>query len=479
MPLSLNEWQEYVELHFDELARARYLSGNPLFALEHNLSEEDLDAIGELLKARLTEDAWLARHWLLWVVYATELGYDYDGAEYWTSFEDRTPRWWQTVTSTRRNQLREWFGKFQATYDGVRPTGPWANHFSIIAWPITHAILPKYLQWQFARTLFSLRYRLAHLESTTPAFIGSLLAANACDTSSRFQQFAQQEELTGRIVLALLTDKEVEGPSPIYPQTLKKLVGDLEQVQNAREWLKETRHLVADRLKGAARTHDAVMGGFEARTAAVAARAPLHLRPTITLRRSLNSAWSAVLDMPSFAAAGKVSAELRAFLASTRCQVAGIENGWLARGWLLSGPRKRVLKSWPPSDAPLIGFEQTNDNLIQLINAEARLPVGPIWLFRVGNDGIARPVLTRLVRPGGKVCPSQRDRLSSLVRRSSPVPESNASESTQWRSRSRPPFRLTMSVYWSTWGWVWRERSALLRRGSTLGRGMAKATANG
>ena len=33
MPLSLNEWQEYVELHFEELARARHLSGNPLFAL--------------------------------------------------------------------------------------------------------------------------------------------------------------------------------------------------------------------------------------------------------------------------------------------------------------------------------------------------------------------------------------------------------------------------------------------------------------
>src|SRR5260370_36776324 len=107
MPLSLDEWHEYVELHFEELARARHSSGYPLFALEHNLSQEDLDAIGALLKVRLTEGAWLPRHWLLWVVYATELGYDYDGAEYWTSFEDRTPRWWQTVTSTRRNQLRE------------------------------------------------------------------------------------------------------------------------------------------------------------------------------------------------------------------------------------------------------------------------------------------------------------------------------------------------------------------------------------
>src|ERR1019366_674639 len=95
MPLSLDEWQECVEQHFSELAAARSGSGFPLFALEHGLGQQDLDAIGVLLKARLAEGARLSRHWLLWVVYATELGYDYDGAEYWTSFEDCTPRWWQ------------------------------------------------------------------------------------------------------------------------------------------------------------------------------------------------------------------------------------------------------------------------------------------------------------------------------------------------------------------------------------------------
>lgn len=403
MPLSLDEWLERVEQHFSELARARSGSGFPLFALEHGLSEDDVDAIGTLLKARLAEGARLSRHWLLWVVYATELGYDYDGEEYWTSFEERTPKWWQSVTSSRRNQLREWFAKFHATYDGVRPTGPWAEHFSIIAWPITHAVLPKYLQWQFARNLFSLRYQLAHLESTTPEFVGNLLAANAWDTSSRFQQFAEQEELTGRIVLALLTDREVEGQSPIYLPTLRRLVSDLEQVQAAREWLKETRLLVADRLKGAVQTRDGSPGGRETRTPALTVHAPLRLRPTVTLRRSSKAEWSAVLDIPSFAPAAKVNPELRAFLASTRCKIAGINDGWLARRWLLTGPRRRVLTSWPAKDAPLIGFEQSNESLVQLVNAEARLPVGPVWLFRIGNDNIiARPILTRVVRPGGK-----------------------------------------------------------------------------
>ena len=74
MPLSLDEWQEYVELHFDELARERHESGFPLFALEHNLSPEELQAIGTLLKARLTANVRLSRHWLLWVIYAHGTG---------------------------------------------------------------------------------------------------------------------------------------------------------------------------------------------------------------------------------------------------------------------------------------------------------------------------------------------------------------------------------------------------------------------
>ena len=99
------------------------------------------------------------RNWLVWIVFATEQGYDYDGDEYWNTFERRMPVWdrgW-------RPSLRAWFGKFHETYGGFRPVGSWANHFSIIAWPITHALLPKDLQVQLARALYALRYQLASL----------------------------------------------------------------------------------------------------------------------------------------------------------------------------------------------------------------------------------------------------------------------------------------------------------------------------
>ena len=75
----------------------------------------------------------------MWIVFATEQGYDYDGDEYWHTFERRMPLW----DRRWRPNLRSWFGKFQKTYRGLLPIGRWANFFSIIAWPITYALLPK------------------------------------------------------------------------------------------------------------------------------------------------------------------------------------------------------------------------------------------------------------------------------------------------------------------------------------------------
>ena len=60
------------------------------------------------------------------------------------------------------------FRKFRQIYNGVVPSGPWAKHFSIIAWPITHAVLPRYLQQQFARALYDLRFMLLQLTLSSP-----------------------------------------------------------------------------------------------------------------------------------------------------------------------------------------------------------------------------------------------------------------------------------------------------------------------
>ena len=180
--MTLKEWQERLERHFESLACLREGSGFPIFALEHGLNDEEIEEISLLLRSHLRSQLTLAPYRLLWVIYAAERGYTYNGDEYWPSFEERTPGW----TAGDRYKLVPCFRRFQKAYDGVVPFGPWAHHFRIIAWPITHAILPRYLQRQFAKVLYELRFRLVHLENFDPVTIGRLLAVNAYHTSTRF-----------------------------------------------------------------------------------------------------------------------------------------------------------------------------------------------------------------------------------------------------------------------------------------------------
>ena len=171
MSSSLDEWQTCLEQHFEALAKSRSESGLDIFALEHGLDEDAVDEIAIKLRLRLKNNLRLSPHWLLWVIYSTEHGYRYEGDEYWPSFELQTPRW----DGKKRYQLAQWFKKFQRTYRGVVPTGRWADHFSIISRPITHAVLPKYLQVQFARTLYYQRHRLIGLTTLDAGDIGRRL----------------------------------------------------------------------------------------------------------------------------------------------------------------------------------------------------------------------------------------------------------------------------------------------------------------
>ncbi len=397
MSAALDAWQIRLDRHFGGLAASRPVAQFPVFALEHGLDQSELGQIANLLRARLTTTHPPREHWLVWVIYATEFGYRYHGDEYWHSFEDETPYWRNYVA---RDQLRVWFRKFQQSYHGVVPSGPWAEHFSIIAWPITHAILPRYLQLQFAEALYAVRHRLARFESLSPLAVGELLANSSWGASSRFRELVQQRELAGRIVLAML-DQGAADQSPIYPPTLQRLVSDLEQVRRAREWLRETRRAVLDHFKGASSRHVlSAVRGEPAQTAPQSKTPPPIIRPVLILQRTSKTSWSPVVIVPSFAAVAELDPQLSDFLKRTRCRISAASDTWLPGGWLLSGAQRRTLNAWPPAEEPVVAFERPHGVLQHLLDTECRILPGSPWVFRMGPDGIAREIGTRLVRPG-------------------------------------------------------------------------------
>ena len=390
--MSLEEYQERVERRFESIARFREGLGFPVFALEHGLADEEIKEISSLLRENLESRPSLSSHWLLWVIYATEAGYSYNGDEYWPSFKSQTPEW-----EFDRYEFIRLFTRFRNKYDGVRPSGAWAEHFRIIAWPITHAILPRYLQNQFARALFDLRFSLAGMDAVDPSAIGRMLAANVPNASSRFREFLQQEELTGRIVLALFDEDPVENREPINPQTLGRIVADLERVRNARDWLKNTHQVVADRFRGIGKglrpSEPGKSGDRMSRE-----RTPFAIRPSMVLGHRGENRWSLRLEVPSFRSVASIGGDIHSFLKSTRCRLNGASD-FKTAGWLLSGNRKAALKSWPAPQKPLIVFERSNGRIENILEGECRCGSGPFWLFKIGRDGIAREIKRLVVRP--------------------------------------------------------------------------------
>ncbi len=426
---SLRQTQFRLEEHFKALSRSRDCGSFPLFALEHGLSARELKPIRTLLRSRLGAGSPSARHWLLWVIYATEVGYDYAGDEYWRSFESETPGW----EYHHRSSLKAWFRKFQRRFGGVEPSGPWAEHFSIIAWPITHAVLPLYLQRQFAKLLFDLRFRLAARATLDARAVGRLLAVHASHATSRFKAFLEQEALTGQIVVALLGGGQAEGKL-IHSATLRRIVADLEEVHRARDWLKETQRVVSDGFKGIGRGS----GGLSSRTHTGSPAPPdtsrVAICPNLLLRHAGGGTWSVFLEVKSFRAVASLSAELHSFLDRTRCRLNGARDLKPA-GWLLSGDRKGALRSWPDPDSPLVHFERSDPTMDLLLESECRLGSGPVWLFRLGSDGVGRNIAGRIVRPG----------LDYIVATTAAIPDTlGGTRSCDLDCEGVSAFRLTM-----------------------------------
>lgn len=396
MPMPLEKWQERLKGHFASLSRARRGHGFPIFALEHGLSNDELEELSQLLRVRLRSRLSLSQYWLCCVIYTTEHGYGYTGDEYWRSFEEETPGW----DISDRYKVTPWFRKFQENFDGVVPSGPWAGHFRIIAWPITHAILPRYLQREFARTLFDLRYKLAGLNKLIPVDVGRMFAANADHTTSRFQEFLQQEELTGRIVLGLLGQTASTTIDPIYPPTLERIVGELDAVRGARDWLKETQKIVADRFRGIGRGSGASLPVPRPDRKGVSGNdtSDLNLQPNLLLRYAGSETWSVILEVPSFTGVAALNADLGRFIQRTRCRLNGA-NDMKPAGWLLASNRKGILKAWPDQSKPLVQFERANPVIDTLLQGGCHLSSGQVWLFRISPGGIAREIVSRVVRP--------------------------------------------------------------------------------
>lgn len=394
MPATLDTWQQKLESHFLQLALSRPVVEFPVFALEHDLTTDDIQEIRDLLRQRLRARLPLRQHWLVWVICAAELGYGYDGQEYWQSFEDQMPLWREQAS---RRSLRSWFSQFQKAYGGIIPEGPWAEHFSVIAWPITHAILPRDLQGQFARLLYTLRFEIASLPRSSE-IIGEFIRSHSPSGSSRFENLLEQTGLTGRLVLALAQQESSQEAPVIHPPTLARITSDLEQRQSSRDWLRDARAVLRN-----ARIQAGTSFGSGARQPVSTGQPAQHLPRTVGLlaRQSAAGEWTLGVAYPDFQMIlGACGMAPEALSAADVILADQPSSSMPARALLALSRRTRAIDSL--SDVvgkPLCTLKPALEPLSSYLN-ELRLEGSRSWLLRVQGDGSARQVRGHHVRAG-------------------------------------------------------------------------------
>lgn len=393
--ISLLDIHKRLAEHFAGLRaiRDKHAPDIPIFALEHGLTDSAITVLRERVHASVRAGILPRESWLPFVVYATEVGYKYSGDEYWQTFESQTPRW---AENGDRDYIREKFRQFCKTFGGAEPSGAWAEHFTIICWPITHAVLPTDFQRQLARLLFEYRRALTSDLLDHPAELGRQLAARAWQASSRFQNFAQNTDLLGQVSVALLLG-DSDDSAYLLHSTLMRIVEDLSKEAEAKVWLRDAKSTairVRTRGLGTSTRPPSQTGGTTRRQT----RLPSAMDPDLSLREEAGG-WTAYLEFPDLSALAERLPNVQSELGRLRARIAGAQGPPLARGRLLYPGQKVRLGQWPEAGSAIVTLEDGSQAVNNLLSQQCVLSSEPPWLFRVRDPHFATEVRGTFVRP--------------------------------------------------------------------------------
>lgn len=363
----------------------------PVFALEHGLSGPELDDLKRQVRSALHRDLKRGQPWLPFIVYAAEVGYEYSGDAYWPVFQEQTPNW---SAHGNRRLIRDWFEQFAEEFGGAVPTGRWSDQFSIIAWPITHALLPQDLQTQLARLLFESRHVLNAEIVADPLELGFVLASRAHAYSARFRYFADSPKLLGFVASALLVGDDEKSPY-VLPATLHRIVGGLSREGDAHRWLATAKSAVRQQA-GTVLTTPGRPGGKQLNDLAVSAP----YRPQLLLSQTAG-VWSMSIGFSGLAQVLDAAGDTAEAIWNHRAILNG-SNRKLPGGALLRSTRPERLPSWPSGTKPLVQLENAPDAINSALAKEIVFPLGPTWPFVLHPDGRATGQVARRVRADGR-----------------------------------------------------------------------------
>lgn len=394
---TLSYFHEVLDSHFRALheRRAKLEPPAPVFALEHGLAAEDLALLQQAVAAAHRE-ARFARTsntlWLPFAVHAAEVGYIYDGVEYWPIYAKATPSW--IDSEYERDRVRDWLRKFSREYGGAVPKGAWAKTFRKIAWPITHAVLPRYLQVQLAKMLSDYRTAWPSLLDD-PEALGVRLHSWSRHYTDRLEKFCQNSALVGHVAVALLLSGEDEESPYIERRILERLVESINSERQSRRWLQDAR-----RSATTVRTRHFRPPGESGGHGTPTKRLPAATDPKLQLRRE-RGIWKAYAVLPDLKPLQYTLPSVYDELRKSRAIIAGARQA-IPTGGLLFATAPVEFSTWPSPVEPFLQIQRAPREVNLLIADQCRITSGPWWVFRRKPGQPAAEVKGKFVRPNAR-----------------------------------------------------------------------------
>lgn len=378
----LARFHRQLQDHFERLRAGRPVD-SPVFAIEHGMETNEVSTMAGLVDRRVRTGHSMHSTWLPLLVVAAEAGYEYDGGSYWPLLRARLPSW----GLNDREMLRTYFRRFVAEYGAFEPAGPWADKFNIIAWPVSHAVLPRVFLSQLAEILYRLREELAVEEITEPARLGRIIETNALHASNRFREQASNVDVIGRIASALLTPDDAPTSTVLLPDTVERIAADLAEHSEARRWLDAARASSKTVFAGTRAPASGRTGADDKSTAAPGLDISLEEG-----RQGLRL----VAEVPALKHFAESNDELRQFLMRGRVKFSGRRRP--VHGRALLDSTKFDLDESPFRGAPFAEPESGSSAVRQCLNDVLRLP-SPPWLFKM-RDGHGQLIRSSVLRAG-------------------------------------------------------------------------------